>query len=96
MAATETEIDVEELTLTDEGVSSDKEKHLVLWNDDVNSFDHVIASLIEVCKHSYEQANQCAMIVHNNGKCEIKRGSLEKLKPLKDALTERQLSVDIS
>lgn len=93
---TETEINLDELTITAEGISAGNEKLLILWNDDVNSFDHVIQSLVEICKHSFHQAHQCALIVHNNGKCEIKKGSLDMLKPMKEALTDRKLSVDIN
>ena len=72
-----------------------KENHLVLYNDEVNSFQWVIDSLIAVCKHNEEQAEQCSLIVHNNGKCAVKDGSFEKLKPLKESLSERGLSVTI-
>ena len=72
-----------------------KENHLVLYNDDVNSFQWVIDSLIVVCKHNEEQAEQCSLIVHNNGKCAVKDGAFEKLKPLKESLAERGLSVTI-
>lgn len=72
-----------------------KENHLVLHNDEVNSFQWVIDSLITVCKHNEEQAEQCSLIVHNNGKCAVKDGAYEKLKPLKESLVERGLSVTI-
>ena len=52
---------------------------LVVYNDDVNTFDHVIESLIKVCKHQVVQAEQCTWIIHNNGKCQVKHGSFEKL-----------------
>jgi ATP-dependent Clp protease adaptor protein ClpS len=53
----------------------------VLYNDDVNTFDHVINCLVRICKHTSEQAEQCAIIVHYTGKCAVKTGSLEELKP---------------
>ncbi len=72
-----------------------KENHLVLHNDDFNTFEWVIESLITICKHDETQAEQCAFIVHNNGKCSVKDGAMEKLKPLKESLIERGLSVTI-
>ena len=70
-------------------------KELVLHNDDVNTFDHVIISLIEVCGHEPMQATQCAHIVHNNGKCSVKRGTFDRLEPRCTALQDRGLSADI-
>ncbi|MDR0814905.1 MAG: ATP-dependent Clp protease adaptor ClpS [Bacteroidales bacterium] len=69
--------------------------HLVLHNDDVHSFDFVIVSLMEVCRHEAHQAEQCAYIVHHNGKCDVKKGSYEFLHPMKDQLTSKGLSVTI-
>ena len=68
---------------------------LLIYNDDVNSFDHVINSLIEICKHEYEQAGQCALIIHTNGKCGVKRGDYYTLKPMCEALLDRKLSAVI-
>lgn len=69
--------------------------HLVLYNDDVNTFDHVIETLVNVCKHTYDQAEQCAIIVHFKGKCDVKSGSYEKLKPMCLALLDAGLSAEI-
>jgi ATP-dependent Clp protease adaptor protein ClpS len=71
------------------------EKSLVLFNDDVNSFDFVIDSLIEVCGHEPEQAEQCTMIAHFKGKCNVKSGDFYILKPLFEELTLRGLTVTI-
>jgi ATP-dependent Clp protease adaptor protein ClpS len=68
---------------------------LVVWNDEVNSFDWVIQTLIEVCNHSTEQAEQCAMIIHTQGKYAVKQGSYEELKPMCDAITERGIGATI-
>ncbi len=68
---------------------------LILWNDEVNTFDWVIESLIKVCDHSTTQAEQCALIAHFNGKAEIKTGAEEKLKAMKNDLTERGISATI-
>ena len=69
--------------------------NLVLFNDDHNTFDHVIESLVEVCKHEYNQAEQCALVAHFNGKCTVKTGSLDELKPMQDAMGLRDLTVEI-
>jgi ATP-dependent Clp protease adaptor protein ClpS len=68
---------------------------LVIYNDDYNSFDHVINSLVKVCKHESIQAEQCTNIIHNNGKCAVKKGELKTLKPMRDALCERGIDAKI-
>jgi ATP-dependent Clp protease adaptor protein ClpS len=70
-------------------------RELVLYNDDVNTFEHVIEALIEVCEHDLVQAEQCTYIVHYNGKCSVKNGSYLKLRPMKEGLTDRGLSAVI-
>ncbi len=77
------------------GIEKQNEKSLVLYNDNVHTFDYVIEALIEICKHGYEQAAQCTMLVHHKGKCDVKKGSFAALKPMKDALVERELNVTI-
>ena len=74
---------------------SEDMRHLILHNDDVHTFDYVIASLIDICKHDVHQAEQCAYIVHYKGKCDVKSGSYDILHPLKEKLTEKELSVTI-
>ncbi|WP_309608684.1 ATP-dependent Clp protease adaptor ClpS [Flavobacterium sp.] len=68
---------------------------IVLFNDDVNTFDHVIETLIRVCEHTNEQAEQCALLVHYKGKCTVKTGSLDDLKPQCSSLLEAGLSAEI-
>jgi ATP-dependent Clp protease adaptor protein ClpS len=68
---------------------------IVLYNDDVNTFDHVIDTLIMVCNHSAEQAEQCAILVHYKGKCTVKTGSFDELKPQCSQLLEAGLSAEI-
>ncbi len=63
-------------------------KDLVVFNDDYNTFDHVINTLVKVCKHSNEQAEQCAWIIHYKGKCVVKTGNFTALKPMKEAICE--------
>jgi ATP-dependent Clp protease adaptor protein ClpS len=72
------------------------EKELILYNDDVNTFEYVIETLIEVCGHDALQAEQCALITHLNGKCGIKTGPFDSLKPLCDEMLNRDLTVSIS
>jgi ATP-dependent Clp protease adaptor protein ClpS len=69
--------------------------HLIVWNDEVNTFEWVIESLMEVCEHSYEQAEQCAYIIHYKGKYAVKHGSYENLKPMCDAITERGIGATL-
>ena len=68
---------------------------LVLHNDDVNTFDHVIDTLIRVCNHTSEQAEQCAILVHYKGKCTVKTGAMEELKAQCTQLLEAGLSAEI-
>ena len=68
---------------------------LVLYNDDVNTFDHVINCLIRICQHDVVQAEQCAWLVHNRGKCNIKSGKLTILRKMQNALTQNGLSAEI-
>ena len=70
-------------------------KELILHNDDFNSFDFVIETLIDVCKHDPLQAEQCSLIVHYKGKCAVKSGAFDELKPKYDELTSRGLTVTI-
>ena len=72
-----------------------KSNEIVLYNDDVNSFDHVIDCLIATCDHSPLQAEQCSLIVHYNGKCTVKTGELKDLKPRCTKLLEAGLSAEI-
>jgi ATP-dependent Clp protease adaptor protein ClpS len=70
-------------------------KALLLYNDDVNTFDFVTESLIKVCNHDALQAEQCTYLVHYTGKCVVKNGTFKTLKPLCEALLERGLSAKI-
>ncbi len=69
--------------------------NLIVWNDDVNTFAWVIETLVEICGHAHEQAEQCAYIIHFNGKCIVKNGSYEELKPQCDAITERGINATV-
>ncbi len=72
-----------------------KKHEVVLFNDDVNTFDWVIKSLIEVCEHEQIQAEQSAYIVHYKGKCSVKSGEWDELVPIHRELSRRDLSVEV-
>ncbi|WP_299521412.1 ATP-dependent Clp protease adaptor ClpS [Winogradskyella sp.] len=82
----------EELLLEEEVI---KQNEIVLFNDDVNTFDHVIDTLIYACDHTPEQAEQCSIIVHYKGKCTVKTGPYEDLKPRCSKLLQAGLSAEI-
>jgi len=84
---------IQEDVLVEEQVGINNE--IVLFNDDVNTFDHVIETLIRVCKHTSEQAEQCAILVHYKGKCTVKTGVFDELKPQCTQLLEAGLSAEI-
>jgi ATP-dependent Clp protease adaptor protein ClpS len=69
--------------------------NLVVWNDEVNTFEWVIDTLMDICGHEREQAEQCAMLIHTKGKYAVKQGSYETLKPQCDAITERLINATI-
>ncbi len=91
MMSTREEIS-EELLLEEETV---QQNEIVLFNDEVNTFDHVINTLMSVCEHSPEQAEQCSLIVHYKGKCTVKTGEYEELKPKCSKLLQAGLSAEI-
>lgn len=68
---------------------------LVVFNDDINTFEHVIHTLVRVCKHTTEQAEQCALIIHNKGKCTVKNGTFNFLRPMRDAICEEGIDARI-
>lgn len=82
----------EELLLEEDTV---QQNEIVLFNDEVNTFDHVINTLISVCEHSPEQAEQCSLIVHYKGKCTVKTGEYDDLKPRCSRLLQAGLSAEI-
>ncbi|MFM7730620.1 MAG: ATP-dependent Clp protease adaptor ClpS [Flavobacteriales bacterium] len=76
-------------------VDASAENKLVLFNDDVHTFDFVIEALVQICGHELLQAEQCAVIVHYNGKCIVKEGTFKKLEPMCTALLDRGLTAEI-
>jgi ATP-dependent Clp protease adaptor protein ClpS len=69
--------------------------NLIVWNDDINTFDWVIKTLIDICGHEYEQAEQCAMFIHFKGKYAVKSGDFDILKPMCDAITDRGIGATV-
>ena len=88
---TETEV----LEITEHIVKAENKRALIVHNDDYNTFDHVTDTLIKVCKHNPIQAQQCTLIIHYNGKCEVKLGSLQELIPLRFAIQNCGIVVSI-
>ncbi len=82
-----------EEVITDEALNESKD--LIVLNDDYNTFDHVINTLIRICKHTQEQAEQCTLIIHYKGKCSVKKGTFEELKPMCDAIHDAGIGAEI-
>ncbi len=78
-----------------EAISVTETKDLVVFNDDFNTFEHVIATLIRVCKHTIEQAEQCTWLIHHKGKCTVRTGSFEELDPMREAICEEGIDAKI-
>lgn len=89
-----TQEQIQEATAVESAVGNAHE--IVLYNDDVNTFDHVIETLMRVCEHTAEQAEQCALLVHYKGKCTVKTGELTELVPQCSALLEAGLSAELT
>ena len=85
----------DELVEVLEDNDSTKMKDLVVFNDDFNTFDHVINTLVKVCRHSLQQAEQCTYVIHYKGKCAVKKGTYKELKPMKDGISEAGIAVAI-
>ncbi len=79
----------------EDSTQNEEIKKLILWNDDVNSFDFVIESLVEVCGHNPMQAETCTLIAHYKGKCQVKSGHLDELMPVYTEMTNRKLTMEI-
>jgi ATP-dependent Clp protease adaptor protein ClpS len=76
-------------------VAVDEPFSLIVWNDNINTFDWVIETLVDICSHTPEQAEQCAWIIHTNGKYSVKDGSYDELKPLCEAIVERGIGATV-
>lgn len=76
-------------------ILEEKFHNLIIWNDNVNTFDWVIAALIEICGHTEEQAEQCTMFIHFKGKYSVKKGDYNTLKPMCESLLDRSINATI-
>ena len=85
----ETDFDIAEL------IETDKQCALIVWNDEVNTFDNVIEALIAICGHDTTQAEQCALLIHTKGKYPVKKGNFETMKRQCDAITERNIGATV-
>jgi len=90
-----TKTDIQQKEELDTLTTTESYCNLIVWNDEVNTFDWVIETLIEVCGHSHQQAEQCAIIIDSKGKYAVKDGSYDILKPQCDAITERGINATI-
>ena len=90
-----TDFDIKELNIVETNTVSNYTLCLIVWNDEVNTFEWIIESLMEVCQHSEEQAEQCAMIIHFQGKYAVKNGELHTLKIMCNAITDRGINATI-
>ena len=80
---------------TDILTSVEEPCNLIVWNDEVNTFQWVIETLMEICGHSYEQAEQCSYIIHFQGKYAVKKGTYDDLKPMCEAITDRGIAATV-
>ncbi len=95
MPITKTDISTDTSFDTDVLTAHEEPCNLIVWNDEVNTFEWVIETLVEICDHSYEQAEQCSYIIHFQGKYAVKQGQYDELKPMCDAITERGINATV-
>jgi ATP-dependent Clp protease adaptor protein ClpS len=95
MATTKREILTDPRQETDVLTDHEDPCSLIVWNDEVNTFEWVITTLIEVCGHSQEQAEQCSYFIHFQGKYSVRQGSYDELKPMCDAITDRGINATV-
>ncbi|MDW3646210.1 MAG: ATP-dependent Clp protease adaptor ClpS [Bacteroidia bacterium] len=86
---------IKEAELVKENIDTDKPSVLVVWNDNVNTFEWVIQSLVEICEHKHDQAEQCAWIIHTKGKYAVKHGPKKKINHMRQALVDRGIGATV-
>ncbi len=91
----EFDTDIQELVAEEVETKDEDLKSLVVYNDDYNTFEHVINTLVKVCKHNVQQAEQCTYLIHYKGKCGVKVGPFPELKPMKEGITEAGIKATI-
>jgi len=90
------EPDTEILEKEETDVDEENLRDLIVFNDDVNTFDHVINTLMDICNHTLEQAEQCTLIIHYKGKCAVKNGTFDELVPMRNAICDRGISAEVA
>lgn len=86
---------IETDVLIEESVVEAKVYNLVVFNDEVNTFSFVIDTLMEVCEHTFEQAEQCTLIIHFKGKCTVKSGEFDELVSMRNAICNRGINAEL-
>jgi len=89
------EFDIQEEILVEDVVDQDNIRDLMVYNDDFNTFEHVINTLVKVCKHDVHQAEQCTFLIHYKGKCSVKKGMYEDLKPMREGISDAGIKAAI-
>ncbi len=89
------EFQIEEEVAVEEVVDDEDLRDLVVFNDDFNTFEHVIATLIKICRHDPQQAEQCTYIIHFKGKCTVKKGTYKELKPMREGVCDAGIKATI-
>ena len=87
--------DIQEEVLVLEDIGEENVRDLMVYNDDFNTFDHVINTLIKVCKHDVNQAEQCTFLIHYKGKCSVKKGMYDELKPMREGISSAGIKAAI-
>ena len=90
-----TDTDTEEDVLIMDDIGSGHFARIIVFNDDVNTFEHVTATLIKICKHDPQQAEQCTYIIHFKGKCAVKKGTYNELKPMREGVCDAGIKAAI-
>ena len=88
-------VDIQEEVSVLEDIGEESLKNLMVYNDEFNTFEHVINTLIKVCKHDVHQAEQCTYLIHYKGKCSVKKGDYEELKPMREGISSAGIKAAI-
>jgi len=88
--------EISEDVLVQEETQDSTSRSIVVFNDDINTFDHVIDTLVDVCRHTPEQAEQCTILIHHKGKCSVKEGSYSELEAMCTSICERGISAEVA
>lgn len=89
------DIDIKEDVSVLEDIGEENLRNLMVYNDDFNTFEHVINTLIKVCKHDVHQAEQCTFLIHYKGKCSVKKGDYEELRPMREGISSAGIKAAI-